>query len=92
MSGLPQPGSGIVQGHGPQRPVSLVVELGEFANHVRVQAAALAWNLRGARVNTISPTVTRRSGALIAAASPQTPLPTSGPTAIPAGIQAQLDA
>ncbi|MEU9469095.1 SDR family oxidoreductase [Streptomyces avermitilis] len=27
------------------------------ANHVRVQAAALAWNLRGARVNTISPGV-----------------------------------
>ncbi|MFD7896677.1 SDR family oxidoreductase [Streptomyces sp. NPDC059743] len=27
------------------------------ANHVRVQAAALAWNLRGARVNTVSPGV-----------------------------------
>jgi len=26
-----QPGSGLVQGHGPQRPVCLVVELGEFA-------------------------------------------------------------
>ncbi|WP_326609186.1 SDR family oxidoreductase [Streptomyces scopuliridis] len=27
------------------------------ANHVRVQAAALAWNQRGARVNTVSPGV-----------------------------------
>lgn len=27
------------------------------ANHLRVQAAALAWNLRGARVNTVSPGV-----------------------------------
>ncbi|MFI9580322.1 SDR family oxidoreductase [Streptomyces sp. NPDC052236] len=27
------------------------------ADHVRVQAAALAWNLRGARVNTVSPGV-----------------------------------
>lgn len=27
------------------------------ANHVRVEAAALAWNLRGARINTVSPGV-----------------------------------
>ncbi len=27
------------------------------ANHVRAQASALAWNLRGARVNTVSPGV-----------------------------------
>ena len=27
------------------------------ANHVRVQAAALAWSLRGARINTVSPGV-----------------------------------
>ncbi|MPY64426.1 SDR family oxidoreductase [Streptomyces spongiae] len=31
--------------------------LSKRANHVRVQAAALAWNQRGARINTISPGV-----------------------------------
>lgn len=31
--------------------------LAKRANQVRVQAAALAWNLRGARVNTVSPGV-----------------------------------
>jgi NAD(P)-dependent dehydrogenase (short-subunit alcohol dehydrogenase family) len=31
--------------------------LSKRANHLRVQAAALAWNLRGARVNTVSPGV-----------------------------------
>ncbi|NGO10281.1 SDR family oxidoreductase [Streptomyces sp. HC44] len=31
--------------------------LSKRANHVRVQAAALAWNLRGARINTLSPGV-----------------------------------
>ncbi|MFF4500991.1 SDR family oxidoreductase [Streptomyces sp. NPDC001401] len=31
--------------------------LSKRANHVRVEATALAWNLRGARINTISPGV-----------------------------------
>jgi NAD(P)-dependent dehydrogenase (short-subunit alcohol dehydrogenase family) len=31
--------------------------LAKRANHVRVQAAALAWNRRGARINTVSPGV-----------------------------------
>ncbi|GAA2597380.1 SDR family oxidoreductase [Winogradskya consettensis] len=31
--------------------------LAKRGNHLRVQAAALAWNLRGARINTISPGV-----------------------------------
>ncbi|MFE3827908.1 SDR family oxidoreductase [Streptomyces sp. NPDC059092] len=31
--------------------------LAKRANHVRVEAAALAWNLRGARINTVSPGV-----------------------------------
>lgn len=40
------------------------------ANHVRVQAAALAWNLRGARINTISPGVISTAMAKAEAESP----------------------
>ncbi|MCX4904609.1 SDR family oxidoreductase [Streptomyces sp. NBC_00878] len=40
------------------------------ANHVRVQAAALAWNLRGARVNSLSPGVIATAMSKAEAASP----------------------
>ncbi|MFD3311153.1 SDR family oxidoreductase [Streptomyces sp. NPDC058694] len=40
------------------------------ANHVRVQAAALAWNLRGARVNSVSPGVIATAMSRAEAASP----------------------
>ncbi|MCX5561416.1 SDR family oxidoreductase [Streptomyces sp. NBC_00038] len=40
------------------------------ANHLRVQAAALAWNLRGARVNTVSPGVISTAMAKAEAESP----------------------
>ena len=40
------------------------------ANHLRVQAAALAWNLRGARVNSVSPGVIATAMSRAEAASP----------------------
>ncbi|WP_406355980.1 SDR family oxidoreductase [Streptomyces sp. NBC_00658] len=40
------------------------------ANHLRVQAAALAWNLRGARVNSVSPGVISTAMAKAEAESP----------------------
>jgi NAD(P)-dependent dehydrogenase (short-subunit alcohol dehydrogenase family) len=40
------------------------------ANHVRVQAAALSWNLRGARINTVSPGVISTAMSRAQAASP----------------------
>ncbi|PUB24372.1 NAD(P)-dependent dehydrogenase (short-subunit alcohol dehydrogenase family) [Promicromonospora sp. AC04] len=43
--------------------------LAKRANQVRVQAAALAWNLRGARVNTVSPGVISTAMAKAEAAS-----------------------
>ncbi|MEU4611908.1 SDR family oxidoreductase [Streptomyces umbrinus] len=40
------------------------------ANHLRVQAAALAWNLRGARINSVSPGVIATAMSRAEAASP----------------------
>jgi NAD(P)-dependent dehydrogenase (short-subunit alcohol dehydrogenase family) len=50
-------------------PLSAYI-LAKRGNHVRVQAAALAWNRRGARINTVSPGVIATAMSKAEAATP----------------------